>query len=305
MYVDRNFEGEETKPWEGGQYGFVRGPRRVSGDVVFGTLHEGIDIRPVRRDASGEPLDPVLAAADGTVVHASTEAGASNYGRYVVVEHVWEGSPYYTLYAHLSDVSVRPGDKVRQGAPLGRMGYTGEGINKERAHLHFEVCLMLSDRFEEWYARHIKGTPNKHGRFNGMNLVGVEPSRLLLEAGRDPGMKISDYVRAGEPFFKVAVPQTGENFVLRAYPWLRGGHASAAGWEITFSRYGVPLAARPLKDAPGEPVVTWARETDYAYDHLTRGLLTGPPGKARLTDSGKRFMELIVGQPSAGGAAGG
>ena len=28
MYVNRNFEGEETTPWEGGSFGFVRGPHR-------------------------------------------------------------------------------------------------------------------------------------------------------------------------------------------------------------------------------------------------------------------------------------
>ena len=106
MYVNRNFEGEKSKPWQGGQFGFVRGPIRDGGRVLCIQFHEGIDICPVHRDPHGNPTDEVRAAAAGKVVHVSREAGASNYGRYVVVEHLWAGSPYYTVYAHLSSISV-------------------------------------------------------------------------------------------------------------------------------------------------------------------------------------------------------
>ena len=63
MYVERDFEGEKTKPWQGGQYGYVRGPQRSGGKVIYTHLHEGIDIAPVRRDATGNPLDEVRASA--------------------------------------------------------------------------------------------------------------------------------------------------------------------------------------------------------------------------------------------------
>ena len=139
MYVNRDFEGEKSKPWQGGQYGFVRGPVRSGDKIRCIQFHEGIDIRPVERDAQGNPTDEVRAAAAGTVVHVSREAGASNYGRYVVVEHRWDGCPFYTIYAHLASISVEPGRTLRQGEPLGIMGYTGAGIDRERAHTHFEV----------------------------------------------------------------------------------------------------------------------------------------------------------------------
>ena len=100
----------------------------------------------MHRDALGNPSDEVRAAAGGNVVHVSREAGASNYGRYVVVEHLWDGCPYYTLYAHLSSISVEPGQPVRQGEVLGIMGFTGAGIDRERAHTHFEVCMMLNQK---------------------------------------------------------------------------------------------------------------------------------------------------------------
>ena len=164
MYVNRNFEGEETKPWEGGAFGFVRGPQRLGGEVVYTSLHEGIDIAPVRRDAAGNPLDEILASAGGLVVHTSREAGASNYGRYVVIEHQLDGSRFYTLYAHLSEIAVQPGQRVTQGQKIARMGFTGAGIDRERAHLHFEITMMLSSDFEAWHRKHFAGSPNKIGR---------------------------------------------------------------------------------------------------------------------------------------------
>src|ERR671925_1916859 len=69
QYIERNYKGVKSTPWEGGQYGFVRDPTDTAGGVVYTRFHEGIDIRPVHRDARGEPLDEVRAIADGKVVH--------------------------------------------------------------------------------------------------------------------------------------------------------------------------------------------------------------------------------------------
>lgn len=296
MYVDRDFEGRVSKPWQGGQYGFVRGPRREKGELVFATMHEGIDILPVRRDASGEPLDRVLAAASGRVVHVNALPSASNYGRYVVVEHLWEGCRYYTLYAHLGAVDVEMGQPVRQGDNLGRLGYTGRGINRERAHLHFETCMMLSDSYEDWHAAVFPSAPNRHGLFNGLNLAGFDPTRLLLDAEANPDVSISQYIAAGEPFFRVAVPASDDLFLLHAYPWLKAGVETAPAWAITFSRFGIPLRAEPLPNPVDDPKVMWAKESTTPYRHATRGLLDGPRGAPHLTASGHRYIALITGR---------
>src|SRR6476660_517143 len=130
QYIDRNFNGVKSTPWEGGQYGFVRDPTDTAGGVVYTRFHEGIDIRPLHRDARGEPLDEVRAIADGKVVHTSLVPGSSNYGKYIVIEHRWGGSNYYSLYAHLSSIAVQPGETVKRGQPIAVMGYTGTGINR-------------------------------------------------------------------------------------------------------------------------------------------------------------------------------
>src|SRR5689334_10244244 len=107
QHIERDYKGEKSTPWEGGQYGFVRDPAETSGGTVYTRFHEGIDIRSIQRDASGEPVDPVRAIAAGVVVHTNPVAGYSNYGKYVVVEHRWGGCNYYSLYGHLSTILVR------------------------------------------------------------------------------------------------------------------------------------------------------------------------------------------------------
>jgi murein DD-endopeptidase MepM/ murein hydrolase activator NlpD len=86
--------------------------------------HAGIDIAaPVGT--------PIFAMDDGEIVRADFEHGA--YGGLVIVAHV---SGYETWYAHLSGLGVEPGEQVRRGEQIGRMGSTGMSTG---SHLHFEV----------------------------------------------------------------------------------------------------------------------------------------------------------------------
>src|ERR1700740_1806134 len=87
QYVQRDFEAQISQAGEGGQYGFVRNPRRIGSQIIYTRFHEGIDIRPLHRDATGEPEDIIHAIAHGTVVYTNPSAGGSNEGRYGVIEH--------------------------------------------------------------------------------------------------------------------------------------------------------------------------------------------------------------------------
>src|SRR5213075_842638 len=163
QYIERDFHGEKSTPWEGGRYGFVRNPVPTVQDLIYTRFHEGIDIRCLHRDARGEPLDDVRAIADGKVVHTNQVPGYSNYGRYIVIEHNWDGSPYFSLYGHLSEIVVRAGDMAQRGQHIAVMGYTGAGINRERAHVHLELNLILNHKFESWYEANHSNDPNHHG----------------------------------------------------------------------------------------------------------------------------------------------
>src|SRR5262249_28140590 len=67
---ERFFVGTVGKPWTTGTFGCVR-----SGGYQ---MHEGLDIRCLQRDKHGEPIDPVLATADGTVVYINDRPALSN-----------------------------------------------------------------------------------------------------------------------------------------------------------------------------------------------------------------------------------
>ncbi len=295
QYVTRDYQGVKSTPWEGGQYGFVRNPRETASGLIYTRFHEGIDIRPMERDAAGEPLDAVRAIADGTVVYVNISAGSSNYGRYVVVEHRWDGSSYYSLYGHLASALVRQGAKVNRGEQLGVMGHTGEGLDRERAHLHLELNLLLSRNFESWYESYIKNDPNRHGIYNGVNLAGIDIARLYLALRKNPALTIPQFLESEETAYKVSLP-AGRNFdLIRRYPWLaKYSAAEATQWEVSFNRAGVPLKGEPATRPVLAPTLTYTEKRGGDYSDLTRGVISGSGNNARLSESGERLMRLLT-----------
>jgi hypothetical protein len=88
--------------------------------------HYGIDINL-------ETGDPVFSAFEGTVRVAKY---SPTYGFYVILRHL---NGLETLYAHLSEISVRPGDYLQAGDILGLGGNTGRSRG---SHLHFEIRFL-------------------------------------------------------------------------------------------------------------------------------------------------------------------
>lgn len=87
-------------------------------------------------DFGGPVGTRIGAAAAGVVVRAGREGA---YGNAIHVKHA-DGKT--TLYAHLSGISVKPGQKVKAGQQIGKMGSTGRSTG---SHLHFEV--RKSDKY--------------------------------------------------------------------------------------------------------------------------------------------------------------
>ena len=88
--------------------------------------HWGIDLRA--------PIGtPVLATADGTVIHVEDQP--DGYGKYVVIEH---DDNYQTRYAQLSEFKVALGSRVSKGKVIGLVGSSGRST---APHLHYEVIL--------------------------------------------------------------------------------------------------------------------------------------------------------------------
>ena len=92
-------------------------------------MHNGLDlIAPAG--------DPVHAAGDGVV----TEVVKSRKGLGNVVTITHKGG-YKTRYAHLADIEVRKGNRVKKGKVIGYVGVSG---NSFAPHLHYEVCRDTS-----------------------------------------------------------------------------------------------------------------------------------------------------------------
>ncbi|PZR77684.1 MAG: hypothetical protein DLM52_03975 [Chthoniobacterales bacterium] len=295
QYIEREFQGEKSKPWEGGRYGFVRNPVPTSEGIIYSRFHEGIDIRPLLRDAKGEPFDDVRAIADGKVVHANAVAGYSNYGRYIVIEHVWDGSPYYSLYGHLSEIGVSAGVSVRRGERIARMGHTGEGLTRERAHVHLELNLMLNHNFEGWHDHYFAHDPNHNGIYNGINLVGIDIARFLLGRKRQSDLTVRQFLRDEETFYRVRIPASPHFDLTQWYPWMvKNVAVDAKSWEVSFARSGVPLAMEARDEGVSEPSLAYIKKSEVDYTLLTRGVVGGHGEQAHLTESGARLMRLLT-----------
>jgi murein DD-endopeptidase MepM/ murein hydrolase activator NlpD len=294
--IERNLHGVISHPWQGGQYGFVRDPVETEAGTVYTRFHEGMDIRPLRRDARGEPLDEVRAIAAGKVVYVSRVAGASNYGRYVVVEHRWSGCPYYSLYAHLNTIAVEAGDSVKQGDWLAVMGHTGSGINRERAHVHVELNLLLNDHFEAWHDTFFKNDPNRHGIYNGLNLAGLDLPRLILALRGNPVLTLPAFLGREEAFYKVLVPNSPNFQLPQRYPWMieRTPNEKPVSWEVSFTASGVPLRLIPSDRVVRTAEISYVKPSPIDCRNLTRGNIAGRGSSAHLTDSGKAIMRLLT-----------
>lgn len=228
---------------ESGGFGGVRTAGRQ--------FHEGIDIRPVNRDRRGEPTDNVFAAMDGVVRHVSAAAGDSNYGRYVVLEHPDQKPAVYTLYAHLARITpgLLPGARVARGTVLGVMGHSSSGnIPRDRAHLHFEIGVMVTREFPSWYAMRKFGSPNEHGWWNGMNLMGFDPLDFLGKWRARKVDNFEDYFAQMTPAVRVRIAtRRVPDFVTR-YPAVltKPLPMLVTGWEISCDWTGLPFRWTPL-----------------------------------------------------------
>jgi len=93
---------------------------------------------------------PVRTVADGVVDFAGVQGG---YGNVVIVKH---GGTTTTVYAHLSRINVRSGQRVQQGDNLGLVGATGWATGP---HLHFEFRVNGAHKDPMTIARQAEAAP--------------------------------------------------------------------------------------------------------------------------------------------------
>ena len=275
------------RTWPSGTFGCVRSEGWQ--------MHEGIDIKCTQRDARGEPIDPVSAAADGTIAYINAKAGLSNYGNYIVMQHQVDGLTVYTLYAHLRAIAsgLSIGQARKSGeiiATMGRTSNTRQGISRERAHLHFEICLLANPNFSAWYKKNLADQRNDHGRWNGQNLIGIDPWKLFLgqhedKAKRQP-FSLRQFISSQPVLCRVLVKSPNFQWAKR-HPDLVDSMKppkAIAGYEISLDPNGVPVSSTP-RDAS-----SFSGEEPFKLLHVDPGVYKKFPCRKLVFKKGQQWV---------------
>lgn len=209
-------------------------------------VHHGIDL--------ANPIGvEVYAAGDGTVIwsgkgHFNEYEQITAYGNTIVIEHDfgYKNKAVYTLYAHLSALLVRDGERVQAGQTIGLIGNTGQVTGP---HVHFEVRVGRNWYFSTrnpdlWMAPYV-GTGVIAGRvaMEDDDLVEDAPVTLIDLSTGQVVARTGTYAGFGVN----ADDYWGENFALPDVP---------AGRYLVTARYGAITWSAEVQVLPG--ITTWA-----------------------------------------------
>jgi murein DD-endopeptidase MepM/ murein hydrolase activator NlpD len=107
----------------------------------FSDFHQGVDF-------NGPRGSDVLSVADGVVSFSGRRSG---YGNVVEIDH---SNGYMTRYGHNLENLVKPGERIRAGQLIAKMGATGRATGN---HVHFEVWLNNRAVNPHQYLRNARG----------------------------------------------------------------------------------------------------------------------------------------------------
>jgi len=287
------------KPWTSGCFGCVR--------TEGWQLHEGLDIRCLERDKNNEPTDPVLASAAGVVAYVNRKPSLSNYGIYIILQHQVNGLPVVTTYAHLKEVrsDLQQGAKVKAGDTIGIMGRTAntrQGISKDRAHVHFEINLILNENFSVWYKKRFPTQRNDHGLWNGQNLLGIDPRAVLLEQ-KELGDKFDlvNLLQAQPELCRILVRDTHFPWLKRYAPLVEANPKAAsegvAGYELVLNFVGIPIRVIPRSNSEvkskAKVQLLSVNEAEYKRNPC-RKLVRQRSGRWELATAGENLVDLLT-----------
>jgi len=282
---------------ESALYGTVRMSKE--GNLTLPSHHEGIDIAPLERDRRQVPLDRIYAPLDGEVAYANRIAGNSNYGRYIVLLHDDPVGKIFTLYGHLEEVapSIRPGYQVKRGEDIGRMGHSDStGLHVSRAHLHFEVGMVLNRNFHAWYKKQ-KRKPD-HGNYHGQNLIGINPLDVFRWQHVQGFFSMQDYLRQLTPAFSLIVktPSMPDYFQRYASLWVGEPHHDVM--VISVSEGGVPLSGRKATTEEASLLKKTSHAVLSVNEEVTgrngMRLVVRRQGRWQVGKNGERWIEVLT-----------
>ncbi|PWU05156.1 MAG: hypothetical protein C5B43_03760, partial [Verrucomicrobia bacterium] len=125
----------------------------------------------------------------------------------------------------------------------------GKPIPKERAHLHFEMGVMLSEEFQKWYDKQKFTQPNKHGPWNGFNLTGFDPLDFYEKWRSGKISNVQDYFNQFPIAFTLRILNAKVPDFLKRYPELAIKNIEKdklKGWDVDFTWFAMPVRFMPL-----------------------------------------------------------
>lgn len=290
---------------ESAKFGSTRIGQR--NNKLYPVFHEGVDIAPLSRDRKGAATDSIFATANGRVAFINSVAGNSSYGKYIVLEHQdsslgmvkqRDGSEVpatvYTLYAHLADIrfGLRVGQDIQAGDTLGVMGATSNTsppIPLSRSHLHWEIGLMLNNRFAR-HSREQKMIPD-FGNYNGQNLFGLDPLDFYKMHAEDPELTMAAYLEQLEPACEVILRGKWPNF-FNLYPALwEGDEYNEGPIYLALSESGLPIRGRNAD----EEEIAVLKNARHAVLNVDTNVL-GRNGRAYVTKTGNAWQFTTKGK---------
>ncbi len=279
---------------------------RRSGGAQF---HEALDLKPVNRDRHGEPIDPVFAVLKGVVRYIGRIPGNSNYGRYIVLEHLDVEPGIYTLYAHLAAIApgLEAGHTVTKGQVLGTMGRSSseQAIPKQRAHLHFEMGVLLSRDFQSWFDWKKFGGHNQQAIYNGMNLMGFDPLDFYNEFRSRRVDTFRAYFARMQTAVRLRIATRRIPDYATRYPSLLTKPLPVGelvgGWEMCVNEMGLPFSLTPLTPmetmslAPDEVRVLDVDQV-LLKKHRCRSLVFSKRGSWAIGRDLQEVLQLVFGR---------
>jgi murein DD-endopeptidase MepM/ murein hydrolase activator NlpD len=200
---------------------------------------------------------------------------------------------------------VTAGQAVRAGeviATMGRTSNTSERIGKERAHVHFELNVLVNDHYAAWFKQNGAGERNDHGEWNGQNLDGLDPRDILL-GEHSPVKKFSllAFLQSQTELCRVVVRATNFPYLKRYAPLVlknpKADKEGVAGYEIALNYNAVPFALLPraASEITGKAKFQLLSVNAAEYQaHPCRRLVVQHGSRWVLTEKGLRELEMII-----------
>jgi len=178
------------------------------------------------------------------------------------------------------------------------MGWTGPGLTRDRAHLHFEIAFQINGKFAEWVDVAKPGRlwqPNRHGQWNGLNLMGIDPIPLLKAANQGTPLTCEEALSKQPCGFTVRVPPFMGTPTWMQWVESKSPSAMPVSWDIEMTPWGLPLKMEAGSEVVVEPVLIANPGKPSEGKYYCRGLVQADgKGGMKLSKFGRQTMEMML-----------